>query len=241
MTSLSLSATRKLANGVHIPLLGLGVYQSRGDECTAAVTAALKAGYRHIDCALAYTNEKLVGQAINASGVARSDVFFTTKLPPKSRGYDATKKAIAESLSNCEIGYIDLYLIHAPYGNKESRLGQWKAIEEAVISNQIRAAGVSNYGIHHIQELIESEPSIMPQVNQIELHPWLCRNDLVDYCLKHDIALEAYSPLTRGQKLADSDLVNLAETIGQSSAQVLIRWSLQKGMCFGQAHVMHAC
>lgn len=229
MASLTASATKRLANGVHIPLIGLGVYQARGEECTRAVLAALKAGYRHVDCALAYTNEGLVGKAIKSSGIPRSDVFFTTKLPPKYRGYDETKKAISESLSNSGLGYIDLYLIHAPYGNQETRLGQWKAIEEAVSANQIRAAGVSNYGIHHLEELLDSKPEILPQINQVELHPWLCRNDLVDYCTHQGIALQAYSPLTRGQKLEDPALVALAGKIGKSPAQVLIRWSLQKG------------
>lgn len=212
-----------------MPLIGLGVYQARGEDCSNAVKTALEAGYLHFDSALAYKNEALVGGALRASAVPRGDIFFTTKLPPKIRGYEATSKAIDESLQNCGLGYIDLYLIHAPYGTRETRLGQWKAIEEAVLDKKIRAAGVSNYGIHHLQELLESNPTVKPQVNQVELHPWLGRAELVKYCKDNEIALEAYSPLTRGQKLDDQDLVKISTRYGVSPAQILIRWSLQKG------------
>lgn len=230
MSSLAPTATKRLANGVRIPLVGLGVYQASGDECTKAIATALKAGYRHFDSALVYRNEKLVGSALQSGDVSRSDLFFTTKLPPKYRGYEETKKAISESLTNSGLGYIDLYLIHAPYGDRESRLGQWKAIEEAVQADKIKAAGVSNYGIHHLQELLDSKPTVKPQVNQIELHPWLGRSDLVKYCVDHEIALEAYSPLTRGQKLDDPTLLKLAKKHNKDVGQILIRWSLQKGM-----------
>lgn len=219
-----------LAGGVKIPLVGLGVYQARDDECRAAVKTAIEVGYRHFDSALAYRNEKLVGEAMLASGIPRSQLFFTTKLPPKIRGYEATVNAIEESLANCGLGYIDLYLIHAPYGNRESRLGQWKAIEEAMQAKKIRAGGVSNYNIHHIQELLDSSPTIKPVINQIELHPWLCREELVQYCRANEICLEAYSPLTRGQKLDDQGLKKFADKYDKSAAQILIRWSLQKGM-----------
>lgn len=225
-------STKVLANGVKIPLMGLGVYQSRGQECSDAVRTALDLGIRHFDSALAYRNEKLVGDALVASGIHRKDLFFTTKLPPAVRGYDATVKAINESLQNCGLGYLDLYLIHAPYGDRESRLGQWKAIEEYVLASKIRAAGVSNYGIHHLQELLDSNPTVRPVVNQVELHPWLCRKDLVQFCESHDIALEAYSPLTRGMFLGDQTLASVAKQYSKSPAQILIRWGLQHGKHF---------
>ena len=219
----------RLSNGVNIPVIGLGVYQARGDECSNAVKVALKAGYRHLDSALAYKNESLVGQAVLASGIPREEIFFTTKLPPGRRGYEDTVKAIDESLRNCGLGYIDLYLIHAPYGDRTSRLGQWKAIEEGVAAKKIVSAGVSNYGIHHIKELLDSKPQVKPVINQIELHPWLCRTELVEYCRQNDIALEAYSPLTRGQFLNDATLLEIAKKNKRSPAQILIKWSLQKG------------
>lgn len=224
------SATKILSNGIRIPLIGLGVYQSRGKECHDAVVDAVKAGYRHFDSALAYRNEAIVGEALRSTGINRGDLFFTTKLPPKVRGYADTCKAIEESLRNCALDYIDLYLIHAPYGNAETRLGQWQAIEEAVLAKKIRAAGVSNYGIHHLQELLDSKPTVTPQVNQIELHPWLCRNELVSFCRAHNIAVEAYSPLTRGQKMDDSTLATIANNNQKTPAQILIRWSLQRGV-----------
>jgi diketogulonate reductase-like aldo/keto reductase len=219
-----------LSNGVNIPSIGLGVYQSYGAECSQAVTAALATGYRHFDSALAYRNERLVGEALLKSDVKRSELFFTTKLPPKLRGYDATKKAIEESLSNCGLKYIDLYLIHAPYGNREGRLGQWRAIEEAISDGKIRAGGVSNYNIHHLQELLDSNPAHKPQINQIELHPFLCRTKLVKFCEDNGILLEAYSPLTRGQRLNDATLLKIAAKYKREVAQILIRWGIQKGM-----------
>lgn len=159
----------------------------------------------------------------------RSELFFTTKLPPKLRGYDQTVSAIQESLSNCGLDHIDLYLIHAPYGTPQERLGQWRAIEEAIDAGKIRAGGVSNYNTWHIQELLDSKPKHRPQINQIELHPWLQRAELVDFCRKNDIAPEAYSPLTRGQKVDDPTLAKIAAGVGKTPGQVLLRWSLQKG------------
>ena len=228
-STLQAVSRRTLANGVKIPLVGLGVYQARAEECTNAVKIAVGLGYRHFDSALAYRNEKLVGEALLATDIPRAELFFTTKLPPKIRGYEATAKAIDESLANCGLTYIDLYLIHAPYGTRETRLGQWKAIQEAISLKKIRAAGVSNYGIHHLQELLDSKPSVKPVVNQVELHPWSGRAELVAFCNKHDIALEAYSPLTRGQKLDDETLRHIAQQYKRSPAQICIRWSLQKG------------
>lgn len=238
-TTILPSATKLLSSGVRIPCIGLGVYQSRGEECHNAVVSAVKAGYRHFDSALAYRNEAIVGKALRSTGIDRGDVFFTTKLPPKVRGYADTCKAIDESLENCALDYIDLYLIHAPYGSPETRLGQWRAIEEAVQAKKIRAAGVSNYGIHHLQELLDSKPTVAPQVNQIELHPWLCRSELVDFCRAHDIAVEAYSPLTRGQKIDDGTLATIAKNNQKTPAQILIRWSLQHGIYVHDAHFKH--
>ena len=175
------------------------------------------------------TNERLVGDALRETKLARDEIFFTTKLPPRKRGYEQTAAAIQESLSNCGLGYIDLYLIHAPYGTPQERLGQWRAIEEAIDAGQIRAGGVSNYNTWHIQELLDNKPKHRPQINQIDLHPWLQRTQLVNYCRENDIAPEAYSPLTRGQKIDDPTLRRIADRVGRTPGQVLLRWSLQKG------------
>ncbi|BFZ53068.1 hypothetical protein PYCC9005_000091 [Savitreella phatthalungensis] len=226
----AVTQTIKLTDGHTIPAVGLGVYQSRGDECTAAVKSAIDAGYRHIDSALGYRNEALVVEGIKQSGIPRDQVYFTTKLPPGRCGYKPTKEDIQVSIDNIgPLGYIDLYLIHAPFGNREERLGSWKAIEEAIDAGQIRSAGVSNYGIPHLKELLDSNPKHKPVINQIELHPWLQRRELVEFGRKHGVAPEAYSPLTRGQKLDDATLAKVAQAVNRTPGQVLLRWSLQKG------------
>jgi diketogulonate reductase-like aldo/keto reductase len=175
--------------------------------------------------------------AIAASGLPREDVFFTTKLPPRIRGYEATAKSITGVLEeNPELGgYIDLYLIHAPYGSREDRLGQWRAMVEAQREGKLRSLGVSNYGVQHLEELKkwqseqpEKERGVL-SVGQWELHPWLDRSDIVDWCRKEGVAVQAYAPLVRATRSEDPLIKPLAEKYGKSPAQILVRWSLQMG------------
>ena len=190
---------------------------------------ALKTGYRHIDSARAYRNEQPCADAIRASGIPRDKIFFTSKVPPRSMGYEATKKSIESSLSQTKLDYIDLYLIHAPYGGAEARKGTWRALAEAQKAGTIRSLGVSNYGVHHLDEL-ESHMKELGgtlDVGQWELHPWLTRPDIVDWCRKRNVVLEAYCPLVRGGRAEETILKKLSEKYGKTWAQILLRWSLQ--------------
>lgn len=199
----------------------------------SVVSHALKNGYRHIDSARAYRNEKPCAEAAKASGLKREDIFFTTKVPPKLISYEGAKSAIEDSFNETGFDYIDLYLLHAPYGGKEGRLGAWKALREAQKAGKIRSIGVSNYGVHHLKELEEyiksSGDGSKIDVNQVELHPWLPRNDIVDWCNKRGVLLEAYSPIVRGTRADEPVLKKLGEKHGKTWAQILVRWSLQKG------------
>lgn len=194
-----------------IPVLGLGVYQARsGTETRDAVVHALKAGYRHIDTAKFYGNEKDIVPAIHRSGVPREHVFITTKLWNNDHGYDKTIKACHESLKQIGIPYIDLYLIHYPV--RKLRLESWRALETLYEEGKCRAIGVSNYTIRHIDELLQ-HGKIVPAVNQVEFHPYLYQKELLDYCNKHAIRTEAYSPLTKGNKLKDPKLMKSPRVI----------------------------
>ncbi|KAK9603727.1 hypothetical protein V6Z93_001707 [Aspergillus fumigatus] len=194
---------------------------------------ALKTGYRHVDSAIMYRNEKACGRAIQNSGLDRSEVFFTTKIPPGSMGYERTKRAVDASLQEAEVDYFDLILIHAPYGGKDARLGSWRALVEAQKAGKTRSIGVSNYGIHHLDELEEyikgGEGRGKIDVGQYELHPWLDRSEIVEWLKKRDIVVEAYSPLAHGYRLNEPILKTLGKKHGKSPAQIMIRWSLQKG------------
>lgn len=244
----------KLNNGLKIPQVGLGVYLASANTCSSIVTEALQIGYRHVDTAVFYRNEHeaasgiltFVNSKAAAAGAAdkpitRKDCFFTTKIWESDHGYNACKKAIADEFAKVkELGYIDLLLIHSPNvyegtlaERRETRLGTWKAMQEAVDEGIVKSIGVSNYGVHHIEELLAwKDLKIVPAVNQVELHPWLQRKELVDFCRSKGIELEAYSPLTRGQKLrdpVDPQLVEYGKKYNKSPAQILIRWSIQMG------------
>jgi len=228
-----------LNSGYEIPLLGYGVYQTPADITEDVVAHAIKAGYRHVDSAVAYRNEAPSAAALIKSGVPRSEIFFTTKIPPRALSYSNTKSYIAESLSATGLDYIDLYLLHAPYGGKEARIGAWRALVEGVKAGKIRSIGVSNYGVHHLEELEKYIKEVdakegagaggVLSVNQVELHPWLPRGDIVEWCQKKGVILEAYSPLVRATKNDDPRLVPLAKKYNKSASQILLRWSLQKG------------
>ncbi|BFU46312.1 aldo/keto reductase [Krasilnikovia sp. MM14-A1004] len=225
-----LSDTVELRGGVHIPRLGLGVFRAAaGGETRAAVTAALAAGYRHIDTARVYGNEADVGAGLRASGLDREQVFVTTKLWNEDHGYRRTLDAFEASRRRLGLDYVDLYLVHWPVPGL--RLDTWRAMEHLLESGRVRAIGVSNYMTRHLDELLANTEQ-PPAVNQIELSPYnyRSRRDVVDLCRSAGIAVEAYSPLTKGSKLTDPPLVHVAGSHGVSTAQVLIRWGLQKGL-----------
>ncbi|SAM05242.1 hypothetical protein [Absidia glauca] len=229
MALLSVASTLKLSRTSTIPCVGFGVYESGlGKETQNAVHWALEAGYRHIDTATVYRNEKDVGLAVKNSGIPREDIFVTTKLQESDQGYESTLSALETSLAKLKMDYVDLYLIHSPLRGKKLRLDSWKALEELKRSGKAKNIGVSNFGVHHLQQLLD-HCEIKPAVNQIEITPYLQRNDIAKFCQEHDILIEAYSPLTRGEKLQDAPLVSVAEHYNKSTAQVLIRWALQKG------------
>lgn len=237
MSSSSVVPLVKLSSGASIPQLGLGVFLTEASAAATAVFTALEAGYRHIDSAAFYRNEAEVGEGIAKflkahPEVSRSDIFYTTKVWEADHGYEKTKAAIKENLAQVpQLEYIDLLLIHSPNApSPETRLGTWKAMQEAVEEGKVKSIGVSNYNIKHIQELLNWDGlKIKPAVDQVEIHPWLQRVELVKFLKDNGIAVEAYSPLTRGRKLDDPQLVKMAEKYGKTPAQVLIRWSLQKG------------
>lgn len=226
--ALSLQSTVRLNNGVELPWLGLGVYQAqRGEETRAAVRWALQAGYRHIDTARIYGNERDVGEALRQSGLPRSEVFITTKLWNHDQGYDSALRACERSLRELGLEYVDLYLIHWPV--PERRLDSWRAMEKLLADGKCRAIGVSNFLERHLDELMASS-KVVPAVNQVELSPYLYQKGLLDHCRRHGIVVEAYSPLTKGERLGDPRLVRVARHYGKTTAQVLIRWCLQHGL-----------
>ncbi|KAK9328210.1 NADP-dependent oxidoreductase domain-containing protein [Lipomyces starkeyi] len=233
MTQLSLTSRVRLSSGYDMPVLGFGVYMSYGEEVINSVYHALMVGYRHIDSATLYENEREVGVAIKKwihdTGGKREDVFFTTKVWDTDHGYNNTKKAINWSLRQCDLGYIDLYLVHSPYPGRQLRKETWKAMEEAVQEGKVRSIGVSNYGIKHLNEM-ESYATVKPAVNQLEVHPFLTRKELVEYCQAHDIVVEAFCPITRGQKFKDQRVQALVKKYNRTPAQILLRWSLQRGL-----------
>ncbi|KAG0293813.1 hypothetical protein BGZ96_002263 [Linnemannia gamsii] len=226
-----LQSSIKLNSGHSIPRLGLGVYQSEeGQEAENAILWALQAGYRHIDTATSYDNETSVGNAIRKSGIPRNEIFVTTKLTEDDQGYESTLAACNVSLKKLGLDYIDLYLIHSPLCGSELRQESWKAMEKLHAEGKVKSIGVSNYGVHHLKELLEdSNATILPAVNQIEVHPWLTRTDIVSFCHSHNIAVESYSPLVQGHKLQNPTLVKIASAHSKTPAQVLIRWNLQRG------------
>ncbi|ORY01933.1 2,5-didehydrogluconate reductase [Basidiobolus meristosporus CBS 931.73] len=226
---LSIRSKLSLSNGNTIPQFGLGVYQAKpGEVAENAVLIALKAGYRLIDTAAGYRNEKDVGEALRKSGIPREEVFISTKLNNCDQGYESTMTAFNNSLRLLGLDYLDLYLLHSPNPGPRKRKESWQALEELVKKGLIRNIGVSNYGKHHLDELLEY-CTIRPVINQIEIHPWLTRVELVEYCRKLNIAVEAYSPLAKGRKLNDERLVNIASKHSKDPAQILLRWSLQHG------------
>jgi diketogulonate reductase-like aldo/keto reductase len=227
MQSLTLDSRAKLNNGVEIPRLGLGVYQSQpGATTLRTVNYALKIGYRHIDTAELYGNEEDVGNALRRSELARDEVFITTKVWNSNQGYSSTLNALHGSLRRLGLSFVDLYLIHWPV--KWITFDTWRAMVHLLQEGKVRAIGVSNYSIVHLNDILQNS-EIIPAVNQVEFHPFLYQKDLLRFCENNRIQLEAYSPLTRAKKLSHPDLVQLSKQYGKTPAQVMIRWSLQHG------------
>ncbi len=217
-----------LGTGARIPIVGLGVWQAQsGGETYQAVTTAIELGYRHIDTARIYGNEADVGAAVRASSVSRAELFVTTKLWNDDHGYDATLRAFDKSLSRLGLEYVDLYLVHWPVAGK--RLDTWRAFERLFEENRARAIGVSNYLVPHLVELL-AKATHVPAVNQLELTPFLQRRETRALCKQHQIVVEAYSPLTRGKRLGHPVVQAIAQEVGRSPAQVLLRWGVQHGL-----------
>ena len=233
MTISSLTDTFTLANGIKIPVIGFGTWQTPdGDVAYLSVLDALKAGYRHIDTAAAYGNEASVGRAIKDSGIPREELFVTSKLWNDSHSYEAAKIALDKSLDLLGLDYLDLYLIHWPNPliNRrdwdKANAEAWRYMEDAYTEGKIRAIGVSNFQIEHLEALLKTA-TIRPMVNQLFINPSDLEQDVVDYNKAHDILTEAYSPLGTGSLLAVPQINDIAAKYDKSAAQVLVRWSLQ--------------
>ena len=219
-----------LNNGQHIPQLGFGVFQIEPEDTVEAVVTALQAGYRHIDTAEGYGNEKQVGEAIAKSGVDRSDVFITSKLSNDAHLPDDARLAFEETLEALGTDVVDLFLIHWPLPTRYDGdyVSTWKTLEEFYRDGRARSIGVSNFQPHHLRRL-HSESQVPPAVNQIEVHPYLTQEDVRAFCAEHQIAIEAWSPIAQGQVLGDPEIVTIAERTGKSPAQVVLRWHIERG------------
>lgn len=223
--SMDINSTVLLDNGVDIPILGFGTYQSKaGNETQNAVRLALDYGYRHIDTAAIYGNESDVAKAIHDSKIDLNEIFITTKVWNTDQGYNSTLKALDQSLLKLNMDYVDMYLVHWPQPGL--RLETWKAMMTIYEQGKARAIGISNYTERHIDELLIDSP-IVPGVNQIEMSPYLYQKDLVEHCLKNRIQIEAYSPLTQGKKIKEHRLVELSNKYGKTPGQMLIRWAIE--------------
>ena len=215
-------------NGVEMPYFGLGVYLSEdGQEVVNAVKWALEAGYRHIDTASVYENEEGVGQGVKESSVAREDIFVVSKVWNTEQGYDSTLKSFDDSLSRLNMDYLDLFLMHWPVEGKFK--DTWRALERLYREKRVRSIGVSNFLQHHLEDLLDSA-EIVPMVNQMEFHPFLVQQDLLNYCLSHNIQYEAWAPMMQGRIFSMEIFRELAAKYNKSISQIVLRWDLQKGV-----------
>ncbi|MGD1044073.1 MAG: aldo/keto reductase [Bacteroidota bacterium] len=220
--------TVELSNGVPMPYFGLGVFQiDDGEEIKQAVKHALSAGYKHIDTASLYGNERGVGQAVAASGIPREEIFVTSKVWNSDQGYDSTLRAFEKSMKLLGFEYLDLYLVHWPVKGKY--IETWKALEHLYTERRVRAIGINNFLHHHLEDLLP-QCEIVPMVNQMEFHPRLVQQKLIDYCFSHKIQYEAWSPLMQGKIINIKELQLLASKYGKDIAQIVLRWNLQKGV-----------
>jgi diketogulonate reductase-like aldo/keto reductase len=222
---LNIDSKIKLNNGIEMPLLGLGTWNLFNEQAYNAILWALDLGYRLIDTAMIYSNETDIGKALKDTQIPRNEIFITTKVWNTDQGYENTLEAFGKSLKRLMLEYVDLYLIHWPATSLRNQT--WEALEKLYKEGKIRSIGVSNYTIRHLKELLNIT-DITPAVNQFELSPFLYQKDLIDFCQKNRIAVEAYSPLTRGRKLDDGLLQALGKKYNKTSAQILIRWGLQQ-------------
>jgi diketogulonate reductase-like aldo/keto reductase len=228
MNITDISGTCTLSNGIKMPYLGLGVYDCKdGEEVINSVTWALDAGYRHIDTATLYENETGVGEAVRAYNIAREEVFVVSKVWNTDQGYEETIKAFKTSMNKLQLDYLDLYLIHYPVRGKFPHT--WKAMEKLYLEGRIKAIGVSNFPEWHIRELLKTA-EIVPMVNQMEFHPYIIQQGLIDYCRKIGIQYEGWSPFMRGKIFGIDVFSKLSEKYQKSIAQISLRWSLQKGV-----------
>lgn len=223
-------------NGRVIPCIGYGTYKTSDEEVYNAVLSALKAGYRHIDTAAFYKNEEGIGRAIRDCGIAREELFITSKVWNTDRGYENTKRAFAATMERLGLAYLDLYLIHWPankkqFGDEAEKINAetWKALEELYAEGKIRAIGLSNFLPHHIDELMKTA-KVKPMVDQIEFHPGWAQLEVSEYCRKNDIVVEAWSPLGRKEVLDNEVLRDIGSKYGKSTAQICVRWVLQHGI-----------
>lgn len=222
-----------LKNGVKIQSIGFGTWQAAdGEVAYNAVKTALECGYRHLDCAAIYRNEASLGRAVRDSGIPREEIFVTSKLWTKKRGYENAKAAFAKTMDQLGLDYLDLYLIHWPASHtrfedwKEINAETWRALEELYEEGKIKAIGVSNFMVHHLEALLETA-KIVPMVNQIEFHPGFTQDGVVEYCKEKGIAVEAWSPIGSGRLLENELLAKIAAKYGKSVAQICIRFCLQ--------------
>lgn len=228
MSPLSLSTAVRLNDGTCMPLLGFGVYQiPNGGACYRAVRHALATGYRHIDTAAFYDNEEDVGRAVRDCGVAREEIYVTTKLWNTDQGYDTALRAFDRSLRRLGLDYVDLYLIHWP--EPGLRADSWRALEAIRRGGRCRSIGVSNYTIRHLEELL-AHTEVIPANNQVEFSPFLFQRDLLTFCRTQGVVLTAYCPLTHGDRLRHRTVAGVGRRHGKSGAQVLLRWALQHGV-----------
>lgn len=225
-----------LSNGVHIPCIGFGTWDIPDGELTAnAVTTALGAGYRHVDCAALYGNQRSVGLALRQSGVPRKELFINSKVWNTHRGYDKALQAFEDSLTELGLDYLDMYLIHWPatarqYDNwRDVNLSTWRALEKVYSEGRVRAIGVSNFKPHHLEPLM-ADADIMPMVNQVEYHPGEMQAATTAFCAEHNIVVEAWSPLGEGLLLHNATLLEIAAEYRRSVAQVVIKWCMQNGI-----------
>ncbi len=226
---MTVAPTVTLNDGVEIPQFGFGVYQIPSDEVVAPVRTAIECGYRLIDTAALYENEEGVGEAVRESGLPRGEVFVTTKVWNTDQGYDATMRAFDASMARLGLDVVDLYLIHWPTQARDLYVETWRALEKLRADGRVRSIGVSNFQPAHIQRLLD-ETGVVPSVNQVELHPRLPQDELRAFHAQHGIATEAWGPIGQGRGLLEeSAVVEIAESVGRTPAQVVLRWHVQIG------------